>query len=70
MTVVSKYDAHPPAYNLEGFVAGPEVARTGVMGYMRMRFVSVSSVVAKSEVAPTLMQFSSQAPSGMGQIVI
>jgi hypothetical protein len=39
LTVVSKYEAHSPGYNTTGFVAGPEVARTGVMGYMRLKLV-------------------------------
>jgi len=67
LTVMSKYDAHPPAYNLEGFMAGAEVARTGVMGYMRMRFVHVGPADLNPKPAPALVQFSSQAPHGMGQ---
>ena len=39
VTIVSKYSAFPPTYDTSSFVAGPEVARTGVMGYMHTRYV-------------------------------
>ena len=42
LSVVSKYDSHPPAYDVSGFVSGAEVARTGVMGYLRMRVVEMA----------------------------
>jgi len=67
LRVVSKYDAHPPAYNLDSFTAGAEVARTGVMGYMRMRFVTMDADSSIDLAArPALFQYSSQVPSSMG----
>jgi len=44
LKVVSKYDAHPPAYDLTGFKAGKETARTGVMGYFLMKVVDLDSM--------------------------
>lgn len=44
LRVVSKYDAHPPAYDLTGFKAGREIARTGVMGYMIIRVVDLDGM--------------------------
>jgi len=59
LIVKSKYDAHPPAYNTTGFVAGAEVARTGVMGYMRMRVIQLEPHLE------TAVRFSSQQRGGM-----
>jgi len=42
LTVRSTYEAHAPAYDTSEYLAsGAQIAHTGVMGYMRLRWVSM-----------------------------
>jgi len=61
LLVKSKYDSHPPVYDTDGFVAGAEVARTGVMGYMRLRVIELGD----SPTTQKPLRFSTQRRGGM-----